>query len=210
MRMFGPGTIVLGGGALLLVVFLAVGFLLPSAWEARAETIVDAPARAIMPLIDSPEGWTRWTTWPDSGTARTGPARGAGASVAWDDRELGSGRFTIDEVRPDRSVAYSVEVEGVGGAAQRTTGEISLGEAPGGGTLLRWREEGDLGTNPLMGYWARSMRRMQSSEMAKSLDRLAAAAVQAHEPSRDGDAAEPSATGNARGTPADTGSTGAR
>ena len=185
MRMFGPGTIVLGGGAFLLVVFLTVGFLLPSAWEARAEVVVDAPARAIMPLIDSPEGWTRWTTWPDSGTTRTGPASGAGASVAWDDRELGRGRFTIDEVQPDRSVAYSVEVEGVGGAAQRTTGEISLGEAPGGGTLLRWREEGDLGSNPLMGYWARSMRRMQSAEMVKSLDRLVAAAGQPAEPSGD-------------------------
>jgi hypothetical protein len=32
-----------------------------------------------------------------------------------------------------------------------------------------------------MGYWARSMRRVQSAEMAKALDRLAEAAVTAVE-----------------------------
>jgi hypothetical protein len=60
----------------------------------------------------------------------------------------------------------------------RTSGEIRLEERPGG-TLVRWHEKGDLGRNPLMGYWARSMPRIQSVEMAKALDRLAEAAVTA-------------------------------
>jgi hypothetical protein len=38
---------------------------------------------------------------------------------------------------------------------------------------VRWREEGDLGRNPLMGYWALSMDGAQSDELQKSLDRLA-------------------------------------
>ena len=175
---FGPGTIVLGGGAVLLMGFLTVGFLLPSAWEADAEVVVDVPATALMPLLDSPEGWRSWTTWPDSGLTRSGPPRGTGATLAWNDPELGSGAFTVEAASTDRAVTYSVEVAGVGGAVMRTSGEIRLEERPGG-TLVRWHEEGDLGRNPLMGYWARSMRRVQSAEMAKALDRLAEAAVTA-------------------------------
>jgi hypothetical protein len=172
---FGPGTIVLGGGAFLLLGFLAVGFFLPGEWEAGAEAVIPAPVERLLPLLDSPEGWRAWTTWPDSGLTRSGPERGAGASISWDDAELGSGTFTVDEVREGRSVAYSVEVEGVGGAAMRTSGIVQLESMPGG-TRVVWREEGDLGTNPLMGYWARSMRRAQSNEMEKGLDRLSEAA----------------------------------
>jgi hypothetical protein len=178
---FGPGTIVLGGGAVLLIGFLTVGFLMPSAWEASAEVVVDVPATALMPLLDSPEGWRAWTTWPDSGLTRSGPPRGTGATLAWNDPELGSGAFTVEAASTDRAVTYSVEVAGVGGAAMRTSGEIRLEEHSDGGTLVRWHEEGDLGRNPLMGYWARSMRRVQSAEMAKALDRLAEAAVTAVE-----------------------------
>lgn len=173
---FGPGTIVLGGGAALLLGFLAVGFFLSGEWEAGAEAVVDAPASELLPLLDSPEGWRAWTTWPDSGLTRSGPERGAGASVSWDDADLGSGTFTVDEVREGLSVVYSVEVEGAAGANMRTSGRIELEPTPGG-TRVVWREQGDLGSNPLMGYWARSMRRVQSTEMEKGLDRLAAAAA---------------------------------
>jgi hypothetical protein len=40
------------------------------------------------------------------------------------------------------------------------------------GVRVTWREEGDLGQNPLMGYWAISMGRAQSEELSKGLQRL--------------------------------------
>lgn len=172
---FGPGTIVLGGGAVLLVTFLAVGFFLPGTWEAEAEARLNVSAEALLPLLDAPEGWRRWTTWPDSGLTRSGPERGAGAHIAWDDRELGTGTFRIDGVERGERVSYSVEVGGAGDAVMRTHGTLTL-HPEGDVTLVRWREEGDLGRNPLMGYWALSMERAQSVEMAKGLDRLAEAA----------------------------------
>ena len=52
---FGPGTIVLGGGAVLLFGFLAVGFFLSGEWEAGAEAEVEARAEELLPLLDSPE-----------------------------------------------------------------------------------------------------------------------------------------------------------
>lgn len=169
---FGPGTIVLGGASVVLVAFLVVGFLLPGTWEAAAERRIAAPASELTPYLDSPEGWRAWTTWPDSGLTRTGPERGAGAALRWDDRELGAGSFRIDGVGSEGGVTYSVEVEGAGNTVMRTTGSVTL-RSDGEGTLVLWREQGDLGGNPLMGYWALAMADAQSAEMEKGLERLA-------------------------------------
>jgi hypothetical protein len=166
---FGPGTIVLGGGALLLGGFLAVGFFLPTSWKAGAEVVVAAAPEEVMHLLDAPEAWQTWTQWPDS-TERSGPERGAGSMISWIDRELGSGAFRIEAGDP-LSVTYSVTVAGAGGADMETRGSVQL-SAASGGTRVAWLEEGDLGRNPLMGYWALSMERAQSAEMQKGLDRL--------------------------------------
>ncbi len=175
---FGPGTLVLGGGAALLVGFLAVGFILPSTWQATAEATIGAPLDSVQALLDSPEGWRRWTPWPDSTAPGPGPEKGPGASMTWSDPELGSGAFRIVTVNVGasvdgpRTIAYSVEVEGAAGGALQTQGTLTL-NARGDSTRVVWREEGDLGNNPLMGYWALSMERAQGTEMGKSLDRLA-------------------------------------
>lgn len=168
---FGPGMIVLGGGALLLSVLLFIGFLLPGEWEAEASARLDATPSEVFAFLDSPGGWQMWTPWPDSGLERVGPDRGPGASIRWDDPEVGSGSFTIGDVRQDESVTYAVEVAGAGNAVMRTQGSVTV-VADSGGVLVRWREEGDLGRNPLMGFWALSMERAQSAEMSKGLDRL--------------------------------------
>ena len=46
-----------------------------------------------------------------------------------------------------------------------------------GGVRVHWHEAGNLGHNPLMGYWALSMGRAQSQELSKGLDRLSALAT---------------------------------
>lgn len=168
--LFGPGTFVLGGGAIVLIGLLLIGFLLPAEWSASVERTVDAAPTDVLALIDAPEGWRTWTTWPDS-TRRSGPERGAGATMSWEDRELGRGRFRIEEAS-GTEVRYSVSVEGVGSSLS-TRGSITL-SAAGGTTRLRWQEEGDLGNNPLMGWWGLTMERAQSRELEKSLDQLEA------------------------------------
>ena len=170
---FSIGVKVLGGGALLGSLFLLVGLLLPTDFEAGAERVVDVPAEAVFRYLDSPEGWRDWTTWPESGLERTGPDRGEGATIAWSDAELGSGSLTLTRVVEPERVEYSVEV----GGAMVTEGAIVLVEEADG-VRIRWTERGSLGRNPLMGWWALSMERAQSDELAKSLERLEAAAVE--------------------------------
>ena len=171
--LFGPGTIILGGVAVVMIVLLVLGFVLPTEWSASAEARIEVGPDVLLEYVDSPEGWRRWTAWPDSGLVRSGPDRGRGARIAWSDRELGSGSFTIAEVGNGPRVEYAVEVEGAANTVLTTTGTISF-ESDAGATRVRWTESGDLGRNPLMGYWAMAMERAQSTEMTKSLDRLAA------------------------------------
>lgn len=169
--LFGPGTIVLGGGALLLIGLLVIGAFLPKEWSAVAEGRIEAEVVDILPYLDSPEGWQNWTTWPDS-TSRLGPERGAGSEIHWTDPELGSGSFSIERAGSD-GVSYAVEVAGVG-RPLITRGRIDLTPSTNG-TVLRWTEEGDLGSNPLMGWWGLWMERLQGTELTKSINQLAAA-----------------------------------
>lgn len=164
----GVGAKILGGGAAVLILFLVIGFLLPGSWQAEASVDIAAPPQAVFQFLDSPEGWRAWTPWPDSGVVRSGPARGEGATLSWSDPELGSGSFSLVAVSPPDRVDYRVDV---GDGAMRTEGSVALSPSDGGVHVV-WHEEGDLGHNPLMGYWALSMGRAQGEEMSKGLERL--------------------------------------
>lgn len=168
-----PGSVLLGAAGGVLLLFLGIGWLLPGSWSAERSTVLDAPPRSVYPWVDSPAGWQRWTPWPDSGVVREGPERGAGARLSWDDEELGNGSFEIVQAVPDSLVRYRVVVQG---GSMHTDGTMRLAAA-GAGTRVEWREEGDFGSNPLMGYWARFMAHAQGAELEKALDRLGALAA---------------------------------
>lgn len=167
---FGVGVRVLGAGAALLFLFLAVGFALPGTWAAERSAVLSEAPEAVFPLLDRPSAWRDWSAWPDSGLVARGPVEGVGAGLSWDDEELGSGSFEIVEVDRPYRVRYHVEVQG---GSLRTEGILSLSRE-GAGTRLTWREEGDFGWNPLLGYWALFMERAQGREMEKALARLEA------------------------------------
>jgi uncharacterized protein YndB with AHSA1/START domain len=170
---FSLGTRILASAAGFLGLILLIGFLLPAGWTADAELLVEASPDAVYELLDAPDAWRRWSPWPDTGVVMSGPTRGPGATMSWANTDLGSGAFRIVEVVPGQRVRYSVEVSG---GAMQAAGTLEL-TGEGAATRVRWHEEGDLGRNPLMGYWALSMSRAQSQELTKSLERLGAIAA---------------------------------
>lgn len=158
-----------GGGAVLLLLFLGIGFVLPGNWTVERQAVLPVPPEEVFPFLDSPEGWAEWTPWPESGAERSGPPRGTGSSRRWDDAEWGDGIFTITAAEPPRSIAYRVEVEE---GSLVTEGSILLEPAHGDSTLARWVETGDFGWNPLLGWISLLMDRLQGREMERSLHRL--------------------------------------
>jgi hypothetical protein len=103
-------------------------------------------------------------------------------------------------------VRYAVEVEGAGNSVLVTSGSITF-EPSGDGTRVRWSEAGDLGGNPLMGYWALAMGRLQGTEMGKGLDRLSILAASPSDAEPVGGA--PQGQSPEQEAPTDSGSVGA-
>jgi len=95
--------------------------------------------------------------------------------MSWNDNELGNGTFEIIEAAPPNRLRYRVEVQG---GSMRTEGTFTL-RPEGAGSRVTWREEGDFGWNPLMGYWALFMARAQGRELEKALGRLETATAPA-------------------------------
>jgi uncharacterized membrane protein len=151
----------------LLVAFMAVGFLLPGTWSAEVSIEVQASPETVYPLLADLGRWDEWTQWADVKSTLSDPSSGSGAVRSWDDDQYGSGSVTITESRPSELIRYRVRV----GEGAEVTGTLELEESPDG-SVVTWREEGDFGRNPLMGYIARTMSNSQEQQLSESLDRL--------------------------------------
>ncbi len=162
-----PLAKVFGGIAAVLVTLMLIGLVLPGTWSAEASIRIEAAPTEVFPYLNDLSRWDRWTNWGDINSELSNPSRSAGASRSWDDPNFGSGSVTITSSAPPSSVRYEVEIEG--GAS--VTGELTI-EAVGGASLVTWREEGDFGRNPLMGYVARGMSESQGTQMAEGLEKL--------------------------------------
>ena len=152
----------------LLVLGLVIGIALPGSWEVERSATVSAPPAAVFPWLDDPRRWDEWAPLGDVTATFTGPQRGAGATRRWDHPELGDGLFAIVSTVPDREVSYRVEVQE---GRMITEGTLRL-EPEGTGTRVVWRERGDFGNNPLLGYVARTMDRAQGAQMERALTTL--------------------------------------
>ena len=160
--------IVLGAFALLSAGFMIVGLALPGGWEAEREIQIAAPPEMVFPLLNSAARWEDWTPSPQSGAEFFGPSEGVGSGRSWDDPGYGQGEFVISASEPPREIRYEVQVED--GAIQ-IHGWIEV-EAVAQGTRVHWREEGDFGWNPVLGYLAGRMSELQGGQLDASLGSL--------------------------------------
>jgi hypothetical protein len=152
----------------LLVLGLVIGFFLPGRWEVERSATLTAPPAAVFRWLEDPRRWGPWASLGEGKTTFSGPERGPGATVRWDDPDLGDGVFTLVSTVPDREVGYRVEVQG---GSLITEGTFRL-DPDGAGTRLVWSERGDFGNNPLLGYTALQMDRIQGAQMELALARL--------------------------------------
>lgn len=156
--------------AAFLALFLVVGLALPATWEAERTVTIDAAPDAVFPWVAELERWERWTVWGTVTSTLSGPEEGVGATRSWDDPFLGEGVFRVTDSDPPHGLSYRVDVEG---GALRTEGTFEL-EGVRGFTRVTWRERGDFGANPLMGYAALTMDEVQGAELERGLARLRA------------------------------------
>ncbi len=158
---------VFGGIAAILLTLMLIGLVLPGTWSAEASIQIEAAPTDLFPFLNDLSRWDTWTNWGEVESELSDPSLGVGASRSWDDPNLGSGSVTITGSEAPTFVRYEVKIEG--GAS--VSGELRI-EALGGASRVTWREEGDLGRNPLMGYVARGISKSQEAQLAEGLEEL--------------------------------------
>ena len=162
------GARIFGALSGLFLLYLLLGLLLPGRWEAEAEAVIQASPEEIFPFLNSLSAWAQWSPMPESGLETFGSAQGVGAGLRWDDPQYGDGEIRVVSSHANSAIGYVVEVEG---GTLKIEGTLSLTEEKGG-TRIVWREEGDFGWNPLMGFAARGMPSSQGEAMRESLKTL--------------------------------------
>ena len=158
----------LGAVALLFGGLMIVGLLLPGGWEAERNIEIGASPEEVFPFLNNAARWAEWTPSPESGVELFGPTEGPGSGRRWDDPGYGQGEFVITASQFPSEITYEVQVEN---GLILIRGRIELEEATGG-IRLRWREEGDFGWNPLLGYLAGRMSELQGAQLDASLGSL--------------------------------------
>jgi len=165
--MMAPLAKVFGGIGAILVTLMLIGLVLPGTWVAEASIEVDASPAEVFPYLNDLGQWDRWTNWGEIDSELSDPSQSAGASRSWEDPNMGSGSVTITDSGSPTFVRYVVEIDG----SASVVGELTI-EAVGGTSRVTWREEGDFGRNPLMGYVARGMPDSQGAQLAEGLEKL--------------------------------------
>jgi len=176
-------------GALVVVVVVLVGgaYLLPRESHVERSIVIDRPAAAIFPLLESPKRFNQWSPWkdidPNVRMSYSGPESGVGAAMAWNgNSKVGRGSQIITEVVADQRVKTDLNFGDMGSAKA----EWLLAPA-GGGTTVRWTLDADVGNNPIGRYMGLFMDRMVGPDYERGLRQLKELAEKSPPP----DAAQP-------------------
>jgi uncharacterized protein YndB with AHSA1/START domain len=105
----GAGVLAIG-----LITLMAVAAGKPATFRIERMTTIAAPADKVYANIDDFHRWSAWQPWetldPHMSKRFKGPERGQGAVYEWQgNKEVGKGRMTIIEARPNQRVVVRLE-----------------------------------------------------------------------------------------------------
>jgi len=86
----------------------------PSEFSVSRSATFAAPAPLVFAQVNELKRWEGWSPWqkkdPQAKNSYAGPASGTGASMSWaGNKEVGVGRMTIAESRPNELVRFKLE-----------------------------------------------------------------------------------------------------
>ena len=160
------------GIGVVLVIFFAVGFVLPSEFKVERSITIDAPADKVFVHVADLKAWKTWGVWfkrdPQMQIKYSGPEKAVGMKSEWISESEGSGEMQVLELSPNKKLTYSLyfpEFE------MGSTGEFRLEERDGK-THVTWMDYGDVGANPINHYFAAFMDSMIGPDFEAGLDNL--------------------------------------
>lgn len=143
---------ILIAAVVLVVLVVAVGFLLGSAFKVTRKVTIQADVAKVHELCGELRNWPKWAPWQeDDPTIVTtfGPTTtGVGASQTWTGKD-GNGELTLTKCDPATGVAYDMTfIDG----DTRIPSKSWMSYTPSaGGVEVEWGIEGDFGVMGMMG-----------------------------------------------------------
>lgn len=133
------------GLVVVILVFVLIVALQPSAYTVERSTTIEAPAAEVYPIVNDFHKWQHWSPWakldPNSKITFSGEESGKGAIFAWDGNEdVGAGQMTITESQPHELVR--IHLEFTRPFADQCTTQFALAPSDGG-TELTWTMTGE-------------------------------------------------------------------
>lgn len=107
---------VLIGLAVLMALFIIVVAMRPSDFRVTRSAAIEASPEQVFPHVNELRNWEAWNPWgkldPNCKMVYDGPPAGIGASYAWaGNNQVGQGRNTITESKPNQLVRFRLEFE---------------------------------------------------------------------------------------------------
>lgn len=178
---------IVAAAVVLGILYIVVGLLLPKRYHVERSVVIEAPADAVFPAINTLKEWPNWTAWtvakyPDMKVTFEGPESGVGAKYSWTGEQVGQGNLKITESDPAKGIKYELAFEN---PKSLSIGGIQL-EPEGNQTKATWWNEGNLGWRPINRYFGLLMDSMMGPDFQMGLNNLkkkveAAAQAQATE-----------------------------
>jgi len=99
---------------ILVVVFLAVAFFLPSKVYIEESIVINKPASVIFKQVNNFNNWPAWSPWeandPEMVNSYEGPDQGVDAKTSWISKKNGNGSMTIIESVPYTKVISALDI----------------------------------------------------------------------------------------------------
>ncbi len=98
----------------IVVAFAVIVALQPADFRVTRSAAIAAPPEKVFSQVNNLHQWEAWSPWakldPAAKNTYEGPAAGVGAAFAWSgNRDVGEGRMTITESRPNEMIRMNLE-----------------------------------------------------------------------------------------------------
>ena len=165
---------ILIGLTAIVVLFFAIGFVLPSKQTVERSASFDAKPAAVYAYLNGYRRFNEWSPWaqidPNTRYTFSGPPVGVGAKQDWDSKDpnAGKGSQEIIKVEPYKLIQARLLFADFEG--ENIVSYVIAAE--GEGTRLTWRMESDLGGNPVNRWFGTMLDKMVGKDYDKGLANL--------------------------------------
>lgn len=161
--------LIVGG---LLVMLALIGFMLPSRYAVERSIVIDAPPSDVYPNVVDLREWQQWGVWfkrdPDMEINYSGPDRAIGMRSTWLSESEGNGEMEITQLEHNKKVVYRLYFPDYD---MGSTGHVELEDLEQG-TRVTWRDEGEVGNNPVDRFFVLMMDELLGPDFEMGLENL--------------------------------------